>query len=111
MQMYDNIIDAIGRTPLVRINKLNPNPEIPLYAKVEGFNPTGSIKDRIAIKMIEQAEECGVLTKGKTIIEPTFCRPGRKISEHKSVQYGRLTGLSVVGYALACFSDSVILSS
>ncbi|MEQ8176426.1 MAG: cysteine synthase family protein [Syntrophomonadaceae bacterium] len=74
--MYDNIIDTIGHTPLVRINKLNPKPHIPLYAKLEGFNPTGSIKDRIAIKMIEQAEECGALTKGKTIIEPTSGNTG-----------------------------------
>lgn len=74
--MYDNIIYTIGRTPLVRINKLNPKPHIPLYAKLEGFNPTGSIKDRIAIKMIEQAEECGALTKGKTIIEPTSGNTG-----------------------------------
>jgi len=74
--MYDNILDTIGRTPLVRINKLNPKPHIPLYAKVEGFNPTGSIKDRIAMKMIEQAEECGALSKGKTIIEPTSGNTG-----------------------------------
>ena len=74
--MYDNIIDTIGRTPLVRINKLNPKPHIPLYAKFEGTNPTGSIKDRIAIKMIEQAEECGALTLGKTIIEPTSGNTG-----------------------------------
>ncbi|MEN6389112.1 MAG: cysteine synthase family protein [Syntrophomonas sp.] len=74
--MYDNIIDTIGHTPLVRINKLNPKPHIPFYAKLEGFNPTGSIKDRIAIKMIEQAEECGALTKGKTIIEPTSGNTG-----------------------------------
>lgn len=74
--MYDNIIDAIGHTPLVRINKLNPKPHIPLYAKLEGFNPTGSIKDRIAIKMIEQAEEAGTLTPGKTIIEPTSGNTG-----------------------------------
>ncbi|MGE5370689.1 MAG: PLP-dependent cysteine synthase family protein [Solirubrobacterales bacterium] len=74
--MYDSIIDAIGRTPLVRINTLNPKPHIPLYAKLEGFNPTGSIKDRIAIKMIEQAEQSGVLTKGKTIIEPTSGNTG-----------------------------------
>lgn len=74
--MYDNIIEAIGRTPLVRINKLNPKPHIPLYAKLEGYNPTGSIKDRIAIKMIEQAEECGALTRGKTIIEPTSGNTG-----------------------------------
>jgi len=74
--MYDNIIEAIGRTPMVKINKLNPKPHIPLYAKLEGFNPTGSIKDRIAIKMIEQAEECGALTPGKTIIEPTSGNTG-----------------------------------
>lgn len=74
--MYANIIDAIGHTPLVRINKLNPKPHIPLFAKLEGFNPTGSIKDRIAIKMIEQAEECGALTPGKTIIEPTSGNTG-----------------------------------
>ena len=74
--MYDNIIDTIGHTPLVKINKLNPKPHIPLYAKLEGFNPTGSIKDRIAIKMIEQAEESGVLTPGKTIIEPTSGNTG-----------------------------------
>jgi len=76
MYMYDNILDTIGNTPLVKINKLNPKPHIPLYAKLEGFNPTGSIKDRIALKMIEQAEECGMLTKGKTIIEPTSGNTG-----------------------------------
>lgn len=74
--MYDNILDTIGHTPLVRINRLNPKPHIPLYAKIEGFNPTGSIKDRIALKMIEQAEECGALTPKKTIIEPTSGNTG-----------------------------------
>jgi cysteine synthase B len=74
--MYDNILEAIGRTPLVRINRLNPNPAVALYAKLEGFNPTGSIKDRIALKMIEQAEESGALTAGKTIIEPTSGNTG-----------------------------------
>ncbi len=74
--MYNNILDTIGRTPLVRINRLNPKPHIPLYAKLEGFNPTGSIKDRIALKMIEQAEESGTLTHGRTIIEPTSGNTG-----------------------------------
>lgn len=76
MHMYNNILDTIGHTPLVKINKLNPKPHIPLYAKVEGFNPTGSIKDRIAMKMIEHAEEIGVLTKDKIIIEPTSGNTG-----------------------------------
>lgn len=74
--MYDNILDTIGHTPLVRINRLNPKPHIPLYAKIEGFNPTGSIKDRIALKMVEQAEESGILTREKTIIEPTSGNTG-----------------------------------
>ena len=74
--MYDSILDAIGNTPLVRINKMNPNPAVRVYAKLEGFNPTGSIKDRIALKMIEQAEKEGTLTKGKIIIEPTSGNTG-----------------------------------
>lgn len=72
----ENIMEAIGNTPLVRINKLNPNKNVTIYAKLEGFNPTGSIKDRIALKMIEQAEKEGILTKGKTIIEPTSGNTG-----------------------------------
>ena len=65
-----NILQVIGNTPLVKINKLSPNKNVSILAKVEGFNPTGSIKDRIALKMISQAEEEGSLRKGKTIIEP-----------------------------------------
>ncbi|RJE47978.1 MULTISPECIES: cysteine synthase family protein [unclassified Dehalobacter] len=74
--MYNNILETIGHTPLVRINRLNPKPHVALYAKLEGFNPTGSIKDRIALKMIEQAEACGSLVPGKTIIEPTSGNTG-----------------------------------
>lgn len=76
MNIADNILDCIGNTPLVRINRLNPNPEVNIYAKVEGFNPTGSIKDRIAVKLIDKAESDGRLTKGKTIIEPTSGNTG-----------------------------------
>ena len=72
----NNILDTIGRTPLVRINKLCPNPNVNIYAKLEGFNPTGSIKDRIAIQMVEQAEKEGKLTPGKVIIEPTSGNTG-----------------------------------
>ena len=52
----ENILQTIGSTPMVRINALNPNPRVNIYAKLEGFNPTGSIKDRIALRMVEQAE-------------------------------------------------------
>jgi len=74
--IYNNILETIGSTPLVRINRMNPNPSAPLYAKIEGFSPTGSIKDRIALKMIEQAETDGALTKDKIIIEPTSGNTG-----------------------------------
>jgi len=74
--IYENILQTIGNTPLVRINKLNPNKNVTIYAKIEGNNPTGSVKDRIALKMIEQAEAEGSLVKGKTIIEPTSGNTG-----------------------------------
>ncbi|MEJ2703865.1 MAG: cysteine synthase family protein [Sedimentisphaerales bacterium] len=74
--MYENILQTIGNTPLVKINCLNPNPNVMICAKIEGTNPTGSIKDRIALKMIEQAEADGSLVKGKTIIEPTSGNTG-----------------------------------
>lgn len=72
----DNILELIGNTPIVKINKLNPNPNVTIYAKLEGNNPGGSIKDRIALKMIEQAEQSGALKKEKTIIEPTSGNTG-----------------------------------
>jgi cysteine synthase B len=74
--MSENILETIGNTPLVKINKLNPNKNVTIYAKLEGFNPSGSIKDRIALSMIQQAEIEGKLTKGKTILEPTSGNTG-----------------------------------
>ena len=70
------ILETIGNTPLVEIEKLNPNPNVKILAKLEGSNPTGSIKDRIALAMIEHAEKTGVLKKGKTIIEATSGNTG-----------------------------------
>ena len=72
----DNILGTIGSTPMVRINRLNSNPNVNIYAKLEGFNPTGSIKDRIALRMVETAEREGRLRKGHTIIEPTSGNTG-----------------------------------
>ena len=72
----ENILGLIGNTPLVKINRIKPNPNVTIYAKLEGNNPGGSIKDRIALKMIEQAESEGALLKGKTIIEPTSGNTG-----------------------------------
>ena len=76
MDIKENILGTIGNTPMVRINRLNPNPAVNIFAKLEGFNPTGSIKDRIALKMIEDAENDGRLRPGQTIIEPTSGNTG-----------------------------------
>jgi len=74
--IYRNILQTIGNTPLVAVNRLNPNKKVEIYAKLESQNPSGSTKDRIALKMIEQAEAEGLLKKGKTIIEPTSGNTG-----------------------------------
>ncbi len=74
--MRHSILDAIGNTPLVEIQKLNPNPGVKLLAKLEYFNPGGSIKDRAALWMIEAAEKSGELTSQKIVIEPTSGNTG-----------------------------------
>jgi len=76
MDIANNVLELIGNTPLVKINRLSPNPFVNIYAKLEGQNPGGSVKDRIALKMIEQAEHEGTLTKGMTIIEATSGNTG-----------------------------------
>jgi len=74
--IYKNILETIGKTPLVRINKLISENDAELVAKLEYFNPGGSVKDRIAVSMIEDAEYRGVLKKGGAIIEPTSGNTG-----------------------------------
>jgi cysteine synthase B len=71
-----SILDSVGNTPLVRLDAINPNPKVRLYAKLEGANPGGSVKDRIAHYMIKDAEEDGTLSAGKTILEPTSGNTG-----------------------------------
>ncbi|MFO7554049.1 MAG: cysteine synthase, partial [Desulfobacterales bacterium] len=74
--MSFSILDTIGNTPLVEIKRLNPNPYVKLFAKLEYFNPGGSIKDRAALFMIENAEKSGELTRDKTVIEATSGNTG-----------------------------------
>lgn len=74
--IYQNILELIGNTPLVRLNKLNPNPAVELLVKLEGQNPGGSAKDRIALAMISAAEASGELRPGKIILEPTSGNTG-----------------------------------
>ncbi|MCX6023110.1 MAG: cysteine synthase family protein [Chloroflexi bacterium] len=74
--LYKNIVDSIGNTPLVEISRLSPNPRVQIYAKLEGSNPTGSVKDRIAKYMIERAERSGELTRDRILLEPTSGNTG-----------------------------------
>lgn len=76
MEISENILGVIGRTPMVKINRLSPNKNVNIYAKLEGFNPSGSIKDRIALRMIREAIETGALQPGQTIIEATSGNSG-----------------------------------
>jgi cysteine synthase len=70
------VLKCIGNTPLARIKIINPNPGVEIYAKLEGNNPGGSVKDRIALYMIESAEREGRLTRDKIILEPTSGNTG-----------------------------------
>ena len=73
---YDNILETIGRTPVVRLNRVEDAFATDLFVKLESFNPAGSVKDRPALRMIEDAEERGLLKPGDTIIEPTSGNTG-----------------------------------
>ncbi|MEP6492212.1 MAG: pyridoxal-phosphate dependent enzyme [bacterium] len=75
MAKYANILETVGRTPVVRINKLAP-PGIDLFVKIEAFNPLGSVKDRLALGIIEDAEKTGALKPGQTVIEATSGNTG-----------------------------------
>jgi [CysO sulfur-carrier protein]-thiocarboxylate-dependent cysteine synthase len=76
LMRFPDVLDAIGNTPLVGLPNLSPSPAVRLWAKLEGQNPTGSLKDRIAKAMIEAAEASGELTADRTILEPTSGNTG-----------------------------------
>jgi cysteine synthase len=73
---YGDIVQAIGNTPLVELKRLSPKPDVRIYIKMESYNPTGSVKDRVARSMIERAEEDGLIAPGQTILEPTSGNTG-----------------------------------
>jgi cysteine synthase len=73
---YGDIIQAIGNTPLVELKRLSPKPGVRIYVKLESYNPTGSVKDRVARSMIELAEGNGLISPGQTILEPTSGNTG-----------------------------------
>ena len=75
-RLAPSVLDLIGQTPLVELPRLAPKPEVRLYAKLEGANPTGSIKDRVALAMVEAAEAAGELEPGRALLEPTSGNTG-----------------------------------
>ncbi len=73
---YGDIVQSIGHTPLIELKRLSPKPGVRIWAKLESRNPTGSVKDRVARSMIEDAEERGLIAPGQTILEPTSGNTG-----------------------------------
>src|SRR6476646_851939 len=73
---YESLLESVGRTPLVGLPRLSPASDVRLWAKLEDRNPTGSVKDRPALAMVEAAEASGALTPGATILEPTSGNTG-----------------------------------
>src|SRR5947209_3585068 len=73
---YSSILDTIGNTPLVELKSFSPRPSVQIFAKLEGFNPSGSVKDRIAKLMIEEAEASGNVRSGSILLEPTSGNTG-----------------------------------
>ncbi|GIT42941.1 MAG: cysteine synthase [Chloroflexota bacterium] len=88
--IYKGIINTIGNTPLVELQRMSPNENVRIFAKLEGQNPTGSVKDRIALKMIEQAERDGEISANRTILEPTSGNTGISLA-----MIGRMKGYKV----------------
>ncbi|MFC4057480.1 PLP-dependent cysteine synthase family protein [Planomonospora corallina] len=89
---FDSLIDSVGRTPLVGLPRLSPSEGVRIWAKLEDRNPTGSIKDRPALWMVEQAEKDGLLTPGCTILEPTSGNTGISLAMSAKLK----------GYKLIC---------
>ena len=87
---YKGILATIGNTPVVELQNLSPKPEVRIFAKLEGQNPTGSVKDRIALKMIERAERDGEISHNRTILEPTSGNTGISLA-----MIGRLKGYKI----------------
>jgi [CysO sulfur-carrier protein]-thiocarboxylate-dependent cysteine synthase len=89
---FDSLLDSVGGTPLVGMPRLSPSPDVRLWAKLEDHNPTGSVKDRIALAMVERAEKEGVLRPGCTILEPTSGNTGISLAMAAKLR----------GYRLVC---------
>jgi cysteine synthase len=90
---HKSILDAIGNTPLVAVPNLSPSPGVRLWVKLEGQNPTGSVKDRVALALIEDGERSGALTRDKIILEPTSGNTGISIAMVATIRGYRFTAV------------------
>ena len=90
---YKSVLDLIGNTPLVQVQSLSPTPDVRLWVKLEGQNPTGSVKDRIALAMVESGEASGELTKDKVILEPTSGNTGISLAMVAKIRGYRFTAV------------------
>jgi cysteine synthase B len=90
-RLAPSLLDLVGNTPLVELPRLSPKPEVRLFAKLEGQNPTGSIKDRIALAMVEDSEACGELEPGRELLEPTSGNTGIALALVAKLKGYRLT--------------------
>ena len=94
---HEDLADAIGNTPLVGLPRLSPRSGVRLWAKLEGNNPTGSVKDRIARAMVDDAEKSGKLAPGATLVEPSSGNTGialalvARVRGYRPVSYTHLT--------------------
>ena len=95
MKYYNNILETIGNTPLIKLNNIFKDFPCEVFAKVESFNPGNSVKDRMAVKMIEDAEKSGLIKPGGTIVEGTSGNTGM----------GLALASIVKGYKLICVSN------
>ncbi|MET9019002.1 cysteine synthase [Actinopolymorpha sp. NPDC004070] len=89
---FASLLDSVGQTPLVGLPRLSPSPDVRLWAKLEDRNPTGSVKDRAALAMIEQAEKDGLIRPGATLLEPTSGNTGISLAMAAKLK----------GYRLVC---------
>lgn len=90
-RVASSVLELVGRTPLVELPHLSPKPEVRLYAKLEGQNPTGSIKDRVALAMVEAAERAGEIEPGQELLEPTSGNTGISLALVARLKGYRLT--------------------
>ena len=93
MKIYQNVTELSGKTPLVRITRINPNPKVEVLAKLEYFNPTHSVKDRVAVSMVDDAERRGILHQDSILLEATSGNTGIGLA---NVAAARGYGITIV---------------